>query len=161
MKAISRDLIYKYQPLSDIQLSKDEKKVYFVSTKTDLKNNDYKQDLRVIDTLTNKQSVVLKDMKRVRYFVLDNETLLIDPKNKKAGYTSFLRLNDKGKTVKAFELPLDVDGIKDFNRNFYLVTFPLGTADLIELFTYKFENLGQILRQGLDVQLSHKEYYLC
>ena len=65
MKAISRDLIYKYQPLSDIQLSKDEKKVYFVSTKTDLKNNDYKQDLRVIDTLTNKQSVVLKDMKRV------------------------------------------------------------------------------------------------
>lgn len=121
MKVISRDLIYKYQPLSDIQLSKDEKKVYFVSTKTDLKNNDYKQDLRVIDTLTNKQSVVLKDMKRVRYFVLDNETLLIDPKNKKAGYTSFLRLNDKGKTVKAFELPLDVDGIKDFNRNFYLV----------------------------------------
>ena len=122
MKAISRDLIYKYQPLSDIQLSKDEKKVYFVSTKVDLKNNDYKQDLRVIDTLTKKQSVVLKDLKRARYFVLNDEILLVDTKSKKPGYTVFLRLSGKGKTTKAFELPLSVNTIEDFNKNFYLVS---------------------------------------
>ena len=135
MKEISRDLIYKYQPLSDIQLSKDEKKVYFVSTRADLKNNDYKQDLRVIDTLTKKQSVVLKDLKRARYFILNNEILLIDSNNKKAGYTAFLRLSDKGKTSKAFELPLDVNTIQDFNRNFYLVSATVNRdcADFFEL----------------------------
>ena len=135
MKEISRDLIYKYQPLSDIQLSKDEKKVYFVSTRADLKNNDYKQDLRVIDTLTKKQSVVLKDLKRARYFILNDEILLIDSNNKKAGYTAFLRLSDKGKTSKAFELPLDVNTIQDFNRNFYLVSATVNRdcADFFEL----------------------------
>ena len=42
MKEIRTDLIYSYHPLSNLQLSKDEKKVYYVTSKTDLKNNDYK-----------------------------------------------------------------------------------------------------------------------
>ena len=54
MKKIDRDLIFSYQPLSDIQFSKDEKKVYFVSTKADVRNNDYKQDLRVYDVESGK-----------------------------------------------------------------------------------------------------------
>ena len=122
MKQITRDLIYRYQPLSNISLSKDEKKVYFVSTKTDLKNNDYLQDLRVIDTATGKSSVVLKDWKRVNYFVTDEGTLIVDPKKKKEGYTCFLWLDEKGKTRKAFDLPLQVGSIQDFNRNYFLVS---------------------------------------
>ncbi|MBQ5805405.1 MAG: S9 family peptidase, partial [Erysipelotrichaceae bacterium] len=122
MKEIKRDLIYKYQPLSNIQLSKDEKKVYFVTTKTDLKNNDYVQDLNVISTESNKSSVVVKGLKRANYFVVNEGILLIDSKKQKEGYTCFLWLKDNGKTVKAFDLPLQVDSLQDFNRNYYLVS---------------------------------------
>ena len=122
MKEIKRDLIYKYQPLSNIQLSKDEKKVYFVTTKTDLKNNDYVQDLNVIGTESNKSSVVVKGLKRVNYFVVNEGILLIDSKKQKEGYTCFLWLKDNGKTAKAFDLPLQVDSLQDFNRNYYLVS---------------------------------------
>ncbi|MBQ1307692.1 MAG: S9 family peptidase [Erysipelotrichaceae bacterium] len=122
MKEIKRDLIYKYQPLSNIQLSKDEKKVYFVTTKTDLKNNDYVQDLNVIGTENNKSFVVVKGLKRVNYFVVNEGILLIDSKKQKEGYTCFLWLKDNGKTVKAFDLPLQVDSLQDFNRNYYLVS---------------------------------------
>ena len=122
MKEIKRDLIYKYQPLSNIQLSKDEKKVYFVTTKTDLKNNDYVQDLNVISTESNKSSVVVKGLKRANYFIVNEGILLIDSKKQKEGYTCFLWLKDNGKTVKAFDLPLQVDSLQDFNRNYYLVS---------------------------------------
>ena len=122
MKEIKRDLIYKYQPLSNIQLSKDEKKVYFVTTKTDLKNNDYVQDLNVISTDGNKSSVVVKGLKRANYFIVNEGILLIDSKKQKEGYTCFLWLKDNGKTVKAFDLPLQVDSLQDFNRNYYLVS---------------------------------------
>jgi len=122
MKEIKRDLIYKYQPLSNIQLSKDEKKVYFVTTKTDLKNNDYVQDLNVIGTESNKSSVVVKGLKRANYFVVNEGILLIDSKKQKEGYTCFLWLKDNGKTAKAFDLPLQVDSLQDFNRNYYLVS---------------------------------------
>ena len=122
MKEIKRDLIYKYQPLSNIQLSKDEKKVYFVTTKTDLKNNDYVQDLSVIDTESSKSSVVVKGLKRANYFIVNEGILLVDSKKQKDGYTCFLWLKDNGKTAKAFDLPLEVDSIRDFNRNYYLVS---------------------------------------
>ena len=122
MKEIRTDLIYSYQPLSNLQLSKDEKKVYYVTTKVDLKNNDYKQDLRVFDRESRKTQVILKGLKRAGYFITDEGILLVDSQNKKEGYTAFLKLNEKGKTVKAFELPLGVDSIQDFNRNYYLVS---------------------------------------
>ena len=121
MKDVKRDLIYKYQPLSNIQLSKDEKKVYFVTTKTDLKNNDYVQDLSVIDTENSKSSIVAKGLKRANYFIVNEGILLVDSKKQKEGYTCFLWLKDNGKTAKAFDLPLEVDSIRDFNKNYYLV----------------------------------------
>ena len=120
MKKINRDLIFKYQPLSNIQLGKDGK-VYFVSTLADVRNNDYKQDLHVIDPEDGKDRLVLKDQKRVNYYLLNKGLLVQDLKKKKEGYTFFNWVDEKGKATKAFSLPLDVDDIREFNSSFYLL----------------------------------------
>ena len=122
MKEIRRDLIFKYRPLSNIQISNDDQKVYFVSTSADLKNNDYTQDLWSIDTASNEVTGLVKGMKRVDYFLLNKGILVRDTDRKKEGYTFFKWLNEKGKTVKAFSLPLDVNSIRDFNASYYLVS---------------------------------------
>lgn len=122
MKEIKRDLIFKYQPLSNIQISRDNRKVYFVSTKADLKNNDYVQDLRVIDTATGKATTLLEGVKRADYFLLNKGVFMRDPGKKKEGYTRFVEVGEKGKLRKAFELPLDVNDIRDFNASYYLVS---------------------------------------
>ena len=121
MKAITRELFCKYRPLSDLQISKDNKRVFFVSTETDPKNNDYAQTLHRIDTATGEEKELLSQ-KRVSYFCLNDGILLIDVRNKKEGWTSFLSVNEKGKTKKAFSVPLNIDSIRDFNRNYYLVS---------------------------------------
>ena len=96
MKEIRRDLIFKYRPLSNIQISKDDQKVYFVSTSADLKNNDYTQDLWSIDTASNEVTGLVKGMKRVDYFLLNKGILVRDTDKKKEGYTFFKWLNEKG-----------------------------------------------------------------
>ena len=120
MKKINRDLIFKYRPLSNIQLGKDGK-VCFVSTLADVRNNDYKQDLHVIDPEDGKDRLVLKDQKRVNYYLLNKGLLVQDMKKKKEGYTFFNWVDEKGKVTKAFSLPLDVDDIREFNSSFYLL----------------------------------------
>ena len=124
MKPVTRDLFLKFQPLSNIQLK--DGKLCFVSTSADLKNNDYVQDLHVLDLSDGSDKVVLRK-KRVSYFPLTKDFLLVDPDNKKEGYTSFLAL-EGSKTVKAFELPLSVDDIRDFDRNNYLVLATVNRA---------------------------------
>ena len=121
MKKITRDLIFRYQPLSNISISKDGGRVYFVSTAVDLKNNDYRQDLRVIDTDTKEVKTLWKKQRRVAYFLLNQGILVSDPDRKKEGYSCFRWLDEKGKTKKAFELPLSVDNIQEFDRNYYLI----------------------------------------
>lgn len=121
MKRITRDLIFRYQPLFNISIRKDGSKVYFASTAADLKNNDYTQDLRAIDTRTGEVTTLLKGLKRMNYFLLEQGILMIDPKRKKEGYSCFSWVNEKGKLSRAFDLPLSVDSIQDFNRNYYLV----------------------------------------
>ncbi len=117
MRPVTRDLFLKFQPLSNIRLV--DGKVYFVSTSADLKKNDYVQDLHILDPDTKEEKTVLS-RKRVNYFPLKEGILFTDPDSKKEGYTSFLSLNGN-KTAKAFELPLSVDDIRDFDEKDYLV----------------------------------------
>ena len=117
MRPVPRDLFLKFQPLSNICLV--DGKVYFVSTSADLKKNDYVQTLHVLDPESGEEKKLLS-RKRVNYFSLEEGILISDPENKKEGYTSFLALNGS-KASKAFELPLSVEDIRDFDEKDYLV----------------------------------------
>ncbi len=131
METIKQDDFHNYSFLSNLQLSKDGKKYFFVETKSDIQNNAYKQRLHVYDSTKNIEVFTTPFEKSFSYFLLDNDQVLVirNSEGEEDIRTEFFELDlVSGKEEPAFNLPLNVSDIKDFNDDFYLVKATINQA---------------------------------
>jgi len=139
MKKIGLEDFCNYHYLSNLQATPCGSKLLFIDTKANEDKTDYKQRLLKYDIVAKKLETVIDFQKRVNYYLLGHgDVLVVKQNDDKYISTKFDRICPKtGEVSASFTLPLDVDDVKNFNDDYYLVT---ATIDVHHPDYFKYSN---------------------
>lgn len=119
MKAIRIEQFTNYHFLSNLQFSHCGKLLCFVETKSDLENNAYQQRLDCINVEDGSLHALSEYRKHVAYYTLQDGILI--QKEGSAAHTSMFEWVRQDGMHDAFELPLIVNDVRDFDTEQYLI----------------------------------------
>ena len=127
MKPVERDLFTEFHYLSDLQISSDKTRLYFVETQCDVKENGYRHRLWSMDPETAERHPLTPWAPSCSYTVNERGLYLLEPVKEKPGTVIKTLCPDNGETRGSFTLPLRVTDLRPFGEKEWLVTAACST----------------------------------
>lgn len=127
MKPVERDLFTEFHYLSDLQISSDKTRLYFVETQCDMKENGYRHRLWSMDPETAERHPLTPWAPSCSYTVNERGLYLLEPVKEKPGTVIKTLCPDNGETRGSFTLPLRVTDLRPFGEKEWLVTAACST----------------------------------